>query len=129
MTRDFTYVEDIVNALMRAGVREEAIGEEMNIASASETEIVWMANTINDLTGNNAGLLFTDRRKWDTKSRLLASIDKAKNLLGYKPQTTFEEGLEKTIHWFKANWDNIDRDAEFPSGMSSAVKNYVLKQK
>jgi len=129
MTRDFTYVEDIVNALMRAGVREEAIGEEMNIASASETEIVWMANTINDLTDNNAGLLFTDRRKWDTKSRLLASIDKAKNILGYKPQTTFEEGLKKTIHWFKANWDNIERDAEFPSGMSSAVKNYVLKQK
>lgn len=128
MTRDFTYVEDIVDALLRAGVREEAIGQEMNIASAAETEIVEMANTVNDLIGNKAGLLFTDRRKWDTKSRLLASIDKAKNLLGYNPQTTFEEGLDKTIHWFKGNWDNINRDAEFPPGMSSAVKNYVLKQ-
>ena len=37
MTRDFTYVEDIVDALLRAGIREEAIGQEMNIASAAET--------------------------------------------------------------------------------------------
>ena len=76
MTRDFTYVEDIVDALLRAGIREEAIGQEMNIASEAETEIVEMANTVNELTGNKAGLLYTDRRKWDTKSRLLASVDK-----------------------------------------------------
>ena len=128
MTRDFTYVEDIVNALLRAGIREEAIGEEMNIASAVETEIVEMANTINDLTGNKAGLLFTDRRKWDTKSRLLASVDRAREILGYEPKTEFTTGLRKTIKWFEENWESIQKDAEFPPGMSSAVKNYVLKQ-
>ncbi|MEC8477850.1 MAG: GDP-mannose 4,6-dehydratase, partial [SAR324 cluster bacterium] len=128
MTRDFTYVEDIVDALMRAGIREEAIGQEMNIASATETEIVEMANTVNQLTGNKAGLSFTDRRKWDTKSRLLASIDRAKELLGYDPKTDFTTGLGKTIRWFEENWEVIQKDAEFPPGMSSAVKNYVLKQ-
>ena len=129
MTRDFTYVTDIVDALMQAGWSEKAIGEEMNIASAREIEIVQLAETINQLTGNKAGLLYTDRRKWDTKSRLLASIDRAKDLLGYDPQTTFEEGLKKTIQWFRDNWEAINRDAEFPPGMSSAVKNYVLSQK
>ena len=128
MTRDFTYVEDIVDALLRAGVREEAIGQEMNIASATETEIVEMANTVNDLIGNKAGLLYTDRRKWDTKSRLLASIDRAKELLGYNTKTDFKTGLLNTIHWFEENWEFIQKDAEFPPGMSSAVKNYVLKQ-
>jgi len=128
MTRDFTYVEDIVDALLRAGVVEEAIGAEMNIASARETEIVQMAEMINKLTGNQAGLLYTDRRKWDTKSRLLASVDKAKTLLGYEPKTSFEEGLNATIQWFKDHWNDITRDAEFPPGMSSAVKNYVLRQ-
>ena len=128
MTRDFTYVEDIVDALMRAGIRKEAIGEEMNIASATETEIVEMANTVNELTGNNAGLQFTSRRKWDTKSRLLASVDRAKDLLGYEPKTDFITGLGKTIHWFEDNWEFIQKDSEFPPGMSSAVKNYVLKQ-
>jgi len=128
MTRDFTYVMDIVDALMRAGWSEMSIGEEMNIASACETKIVQLAETINQLTGNKAGLAYTDRRKWDTKSRLLASIDKAKELLDYDPQTTFEEGLGRTIQWFKDNWDAIDQSAEFPPGMSSAVKNYILKQ-
>ena len=51
----------------------------------------------------------------------------AKNLLGYNPQTTFEDGLEQTIQWFRENWESIKRDAEFTPGMSSAVKNYVLK--
>ena len=49
-------------------------------------------------------------------------------MLGYDPHTTFEEGLEQTIQWFKDNWDAINQDAEFPKGMSSAVKNYVLDQ-
>jgi UDP-glucose 4-epimerase len=114
--------------LLRAGTAESAIGAEMNIASASETEIVQMAEMINELTGNTAGLLYTDRRKWDTKSRLLASVDKARDLLGYNPSTTFEDGLRTTIQWFKDNWNDISRDAEFPPGMSSAVKNYVLRQ-
>ena len=129
MTRDFTYVMDIVDALMQAGWSEKAIGEEMNIASAREIEIVQLAETINRLTENKAGLTYANRRKWDTKSRLLASIDKAKDLLGYDPQTTFEEGLGQNIQWFKDNWDAINRDAEFTPGMSSAVKNYVLKEK
>jgi len=128
MTRDFTYVMDIVDALLRAGWSEKAIGEEMNIASAHEIEIVQLAETINILTDNKAGLTYTERRKWDTKSRLLASIDKAKDLLGYDPLTTFEDGLEQTIQWFRENWESINRDAEFPPGMSSAVKNYILKQ-
>ena len=128
MTRDFTYVMDIVDALLRSGWSEKAIGEEMNIASAHEIEIVQLAETINILTDNKAGLTYMDRRKWDTKSRLLASIDKAKDLLGYDPQTNFEDGLEKTIQWFRDNWESINRDAEFPPGMSSAVKNYVLRQ-
>ena len=128
MTRDFTYVMDIVDALLRAGWSEKAIGEEMNIASAHEIEIVQLAETINILTDNKAGLTYMDRRKWDTKSRLLASIDKAKDLLGYDPLTTFEDGLEQTIQWFRENWESINRDAEFPPGMSSAVKNYVLEQ-
>ena len=112
---------------MRAGIREEAIGQ-ADIASAAETEIVEMANTVNELTGNKAGLLYTDRRKWDTKSRLVASVDRARELLGYDPKTDFAAGLRYTIRWFEENWEAIQRDAEFPPGMSSAVKNYVLKQ-
>jgi len=126
MTRDFTYVGDIVDALMRAGHSDRAIGQEMNIAAGREIEIIELAEMINSITGNSAGMVFTERRKWDTKSRLLASIDRARDLVGYEPEMTFEEGLTKTHEWFQAHWDEIQRDAEFPPGMSSAVKNYIL---
>jgi nucleoside-diphosphate-sugar epimerase len=126
MTRDFTYVGDIVDALLRAGYYEKAIGEEMNIAAGREIEIIQLAEMINSIAGNTAGTVVAERRKWDTKSRLLASIDKARALLDYNPQTRFEDGLRNVFDWFKANWDDIERDAEFPPGMSSAVKNYVL---
>lgn len=120
-TRDFTYVTDIVDALMRAAYYEQAIGQEMNIASGSEVNILQMAEHINELTGNKAGIVRAERRVWDTKKRLLASIDRAKDLLGYEPRMDFETGLENTIQWFRDNWSNIQRDAEFPPGMSSAA--------
>ena len=120
-TRDFTYVLDIVDALLRAGYYEKAIGQEMNIASGSEVNILQMAEHINELTGNKAGIVRAERRVWDTKKRLLASIVKANELLGYAPKMDFETGLKNTIQWFRDNWENISRDAEFPPGMSSAA--------
>lgn len=119
-TRDFTYVEDIVDGLLRAGYYEKAIGKEMNLASARETRIIDLATMINKHTGNTAPILFSERRKWDTKSRLLASVDRAKDLLGYNPNTPFDDGLKNTVIWFKDNWENIQKSASFSPGMSSA---------
>ncbi|GJL57096.1 MAG: nucleotide sugar epimerase [Nitrospirales bacterium] len=121
-SRDFTYVDDIVDALLRAGYIDAAIGEEMNIASAVETSILDMAARVNELTGNTAGVITAPKRVWDTKNRLLASIDRAKTILGYQPKVEFDHGLKQTIEWFRKNWDNINRDAEFPPGMSSATR-------
>jgi len=61
-------------------------------------------------------------RVWDTKKRLLASIDHARELLGYEPQMPFEEGLKNTIQWFKDNWDAVRASADFLPGMSSATR-------
>jgi len=119
-TRDFTYVLDIVDALLRAGFYESAIGQEMNIASGQEIRIGWLADKINQLTGNTAGTIQLPQRRWDTKKRLLASIDRANELIGYRPNQTFEEGLAATIEWFRLNWSNIVQSAEFHPGMSSA---------
>ena len=127
-TRDFTYVDDIVDVLLRAGYFDNVLGEEMNIASGVETRILDMAARVNELTGNKAGIITAPKRMWDTKTRLLASIDRAKALLGYEPKMDFDAGLQKTIEWFQANWDNIRRDAEFPPGMSSATRGIKVKQ-
>jgi len=122
-TRDFAYVTDIVDALLRAGYYKQAVGQEMNIASGCEINILKMAEQINELVGNKGGIVQAAPRRWDTKKRLLASIERAKELIGYQPRMDFNQGLRNTIEWFKENWGNIKRDAEFPPGMSSAVPN------
>ncbi len=121
-TRDFTYVGDIVDGLLRAGFYEQAIGKEMNLASGTETRIIDLANMINKLTGSKAGIIFRERRKWDKKSRLLASIDRAKDLVGYSPGTSFNEGIANTINWFRLHWKQINDCASFEPGMLSAVR-------
>ncbi|RCK76500.1 MAG: UDP-glucose 4-epimerase [Ignavibacteriae bacterium] len=121
-TRDFTYVGDIVDGLLRAGYYDNAIGQEMNLASGREIKIGYLAELVNNLTGNKAGIKLVGKRIWDTKNRLLASIDKARDLIGYKPVMDFEEGLKITIDWFRSNWDNIEKSASFPPGVSSAVR-------
>ena len=121
-TRDFTYVMDIVDGLLRAGYFPEAVGQEFNIASGQEVRILDMARQVNDLTSNTAGIAQAERRVWDTKKRLLASIERARTVIGYEPQTTFEEGLRATVDWFREHWTRIQRDAEFPPGMSASFR-------
>lgn len=122
-TRDFTYVGDLVDGLMRAGSMASAIGAEFNLASGRETVIAELAEMINEHTGNSAGIKYVSRRKWDTKSRLLASYDRARELIGYEPVTEFAAGLQSTVGWFRDNWDRIERDATFGPGQSSAVRD------
>jgi nucleoside-diphosphate-sugar epimerase len=121
-TRDFTFVGDIVDGLLRAGVMEKVVGEEINLASGKETRIGDLARMINELTGNKGGIKTAQRRKWDTKSRRLASIRKAQELVDYRPNTPLEEGLKKTVRWFTDNWERIKLTARFEPGVSSAVR-------
>jgi nucleoside-diphosphate-sugar epimerase len=128
-TRDFTYVGDLVDGLLRAGVMESAIGQEFNLASAKEIRIIDLANMINRITGNPSGIHFVDRRKWDTKSRLLASVDRANELIGYSPSVQFEIGLNNTINWFHEHWERIEAAERFGPGVSAAVSGMVTTLK
>ncbi len=119
---------DLVDALLRGGYFEKAMGQEMNIASGVEIKILDMAEKVNAMTGNKAGITRVEHRVWDTKKRLLASIDRAKDLLGYQPKMQFDDGLKATVDWFHVNWEDIRRDAEFPPGMSAAARGVVVKK-
>ena len=121
-TRDFTYVLDLVQGLIKGGFYEEAIGENFNLAAGREISISDMAEMVNKTTGNNAELIFKERRKWDTKPRLLASIEKAQKLIKYEPIIDFEEGFNANIAWFNENWKLIKSLADFKPGMNSAVR-------
>ena len=112
-TRDWTYVDDIVSGLLAMGIEEKAVGEAFNLGSGMEHRVVDMANLVNQITGNKAGIKYVARRDWEVKTRLLSSIDKAKSILGYQPKKKFEDGVEEVYKWFTSNWDNIKKSAEF----------------
>ena len=112
-TRDWTFVEDIVSGLLAMGIEEKAIGEAFNLGSGKEHKVVEMAELVNGIAGNKAGIKFAPRRDWDVKTRLLSSISKANKILGYKPKMKFEDGVKEVHKWFKTNWDNIQKSAEF----------------
>ena len=112
-TRDWTYVDDIISGLLAMGIKEGAIGEAFNLGSAKEHRVIDMANMVNELAGNDAGIVFAERRNWDVKCRLLSSVEKAKKLLDYRPKMRFEDGLANVHQWFDGNLTNIQNSAEF----------------
>ena len=112
-TRDFTFVEDIVDGTLRLGVLKEAVGEAFNLASETETRVIDLANWINELTGNKAGLVFKVRRDWDKVVKRRASIEKARRILGYRPKAEIKTGLQKTYDWIFENRAKIEATAAF----------------
>lgn len=111
-TRDFTFVEDIVDGTLRAGVISEAVGEAINLASETETRVIDIANMVNQLTGNE-GISFVDRRDWDKITKRRASIEKARRILGYEPKTDMKTGIKKTLDWILDNRDRIEISTKF----------------
>jgi nucleoside-diphosphate-sugar epimerase len=106
-TRDFTFVEDVVDGTLRLGVLRSVVGEAVNLASGTETKIIEIANLINAITENEGGVVFKSVRDWDRIERRRASIEKARKLLGYSPKEDIATGLRKTYDWFMANKGKI----------------------
>ena len=104
--RDFTYVLDLVQGLIKAGYYQSAVGENFNLASEKEIRIRDLVKMVNEATGNKADIIFRERRKWDTKPRLPASIDKAKQLIGYEPIMNFNEGFQSNPEGLRDFRDN-----------------------
>jgi len=112
-TRDFTFVDDIVDGTLRGGTLNGAAGEAINLASETETRVIDLATWINELTGNEAGTVLGPRRNWDKVVKRRASIEKAGKILGYKPRTDIRIGLKKTYEWILENKDKIETSVTF----------------
>lgn len=104
-TRDFTYVGDTVDLLLRASSSEYVHGEIFNGGTGVETKIADLAQLILHLTGSQSEVRFVSRRGWDQIANRKAENEKSRLYLGYHPQTTLEQGLVPTIDWIK-RWKN-----------------------
>lgn len=106
-TRDFTYVDDVIDALLIAGENPRAVGEVFNIASGVETSVEKLAESLIcyyapdafDFKDSKTILEHIDRRDIDNISRRTLNIEKARRKLGWIPKTQLWEGLAKTWEW------------------------------
>lgn len=105
-SRDFIYVEDICRGLMACAERGTP-GDVYNIASGTETTILELAELINELTGNSAGIAYLPPRPWDHSGKRFGSTEKALRELGFRAGIELKEGLERTVSWTKENLPRI----------------------
>ncbi len=102
-SRDFTYVDNVISGnLLACEAPKAAVGEVINVACGYEISLNQLVEKINKQLGKNIKPVYAEERAGDVKNSL-ADITKAKKLLGYKPLVSFDEGLTKTIEFYKLN--------------------------
>jgi len=104
-SRDFTYVQNVVQANLSAMVAPDAAGKVCNIACSRSIELNKLVKLLNEILGTNISPVYTSPRPGDIRHSL-ADISNAKKFLGYYPKTNFEEGLKKTVEYFKSQTRN-----------------------
>jgi UDP-glucose 4-epimerase len=97
-TRDFTYVANVVDGVLRACTAAEASGEVINVATGGRISLNELLKTMNRIVGTNIEAIYKAPRDGDVRDSQ-ADIAKAKRLLGYAPSVGFEEGLRRTLEW------------------------------
>ena len=102
-SRDFTYIENVIEANLKACLAgEEAGGEAFNIAYGGREYLIDIYEVLKEALGVKLDPIFGPDRKGDIKHSN-ADISKAKKMLGYNPQYNFERGLNEAIAWYKEN--------------------------
>lgn len=99
-TRDFTYIDNVVDGVLRAADAPGASGEVINVATGGRISLLELFEQMKRITGADVAPVFVDARAGDVRDSQ-ADISKAKRLLGYEPVVSFEEGLARTIDWYR----------------------------
>ncbi|MBI5361724.1 MAG: SDR family oxidoreductase [Planctomycetes bacterium] len=99
-TRDFTFIENVVDANLRAMERDIEPGAVINIGGGARVSINALHRRMAQLLGRNLEPVHRPARAGDVRDSL-ASLDRARALLGYEPKATWEYGLERTVAWYR----------------------------
>jgi nucleoside-diphosphate-sugar epimerase len=100
-TRDFTYVANVVDGVLRACEAPQASGEVINVATGGRISLNGLLRTMKEIVGSQVEARYLDPRAGDVRDSQ-ADITKARTLLGYEPIVGFEEGLRRTLEWCRA---------------------------
>ena len=99
-TRDFTYVANVVAGVLRACDAPGASGEVINVATGGRISLNQLFATMRALVGVSVEPTYVAVRAGDVRDSQ-ADISKARRILGYEPTVTFEEGLRRTVEWYR----------------------------
>ena len=105
-TRDYTYIDDVVEAFIKVAISQNSVGEVINIGSNFEISIGDIAEKVISITGKDCKIETDPERIRPERSeveRLWCDNTKARELLGWKPKTSFDEGLKITVKWISDN--------------------------
>ena len=98
-TRDFTYVTNVVDGVLRSAETPGVGGQVFNVATNSRISLNQLLDTLKKIFGSNVQPIYKDVRSGDVRDSQ-ADISKAQQLLGYQPIVGLEEGLRETVKWF-----------------------------
>jgi dTDP-glucose 4,6-dehydratase len=98
-TRSFCYVDDLIEGIYRLLLSDEV--EPVNLGNPHEMSILEFAQMVNALTGNSAGIIYQEARIKDDPQRRQPDISKARRIFNWEPQVSLEDGLTRTIEWFR----------------------------
>lgn len=101
-SRDFSYIDNVVEANLLAARASKTAGEIINIACGESITVNQIIEMINEIVGKNVKPIYTDPRPGDVKHSL-ADISLAQKTIGYKSVISFKAGLEKAIDWYSKN--------------------------
>jgi len=109
-TRDFNYATDTAEGMIALALCKEAEGRTVNIGSGEEWSIEQTAKMLMQITGQSADIITDEQRLRPVNSevnRLLADNKLIRSLTGWKPEVSFQQGLENVVTWVKGNMDRM----------------------
>ncbi len=101
-TRDFTFVSDTVDLLLKLADSEYSHAEVFNGGTGVTTSIRTVAEAIIRLTGSRSKIVYMSARSWDQVKHRCSDVTRARDLVDYAPSVELERGLEKTVNWLKS---------------------------
>ena len=107
-SRDFTYIDNVVSAnlLAASAPADRVSGKSFNVAVGQSFSLIQMYGLLQRLTGFQKQALFVSLRAGDVKDSL-ADITSAHQAMGYQPAVEFQEGLSRTVEWYKEEFASV----------------------
>lgn len=110
-SRDFTYIDNVVQGNLAAADANEAVGRTINLACGTQFTLLQLVESINKVLGTDIDPIFEEARAGDVRESM-ADVTMARDLLGYEPTVSFDEGLRRSVEYYCSQLDAAVNSAD-----------------